>query len=52
MNTRISSKNSALPIEGSNGLRGSAPDWVFILKIIITVLTALAGALGIASCTA
>ena len=46
--------NSALPIEGelSNGLRGSAPDWVFILKIIITVLTALAGALGIASCTA
>lgn len=27
-------------------------DWKTILKIIITVLTALAGALGIASCTA
>lgn len=27
-------------------------DWRTILKIIITVLTALAGALGIASCTA
>ncbi len=27
-------------------------NWKTILKIIITVLTALAGALGIASCTA
>ncbi len=27
-------------------------DWKTILKIVITVLTALAGALGIASCTA
>ena len=32
-------------LEGGKG-------WVFILKILITVLTALAGALGIASCTA
>ena len=46
MNTRISSKDSVSPsLEGGKG-------WVFILKIIITVLTALAGALGIASCTA
>ena len=43
--------NSALPIEGSNGLRGSSLDWKIILKILITVLTALAGALGVASCT-
>ena len=27
-------------------------NWKTILKIIITVLTALAGAIGIASCTA
>ena len=27
------------------------PGWVFILKILITVLTALAGTLGVASCT-
>ena len=27
-------------------------DWKTILKIIITVLTALAGALGVASCSA
>ena len=26
-------------------------DWKSILKIVITVLTALAGALGVASCT-
>ncbi len=26
-------------------------DWKTILKIVITVLTALAGALGVASCT-
>ena len=42
--------NSALHIEGSNGLRGSSLDWKIILKILITVLTALAGALGVASC--
>ena len=45
MNTRISSKDSVSPsLEG--GKR-----WAFILKVLITVLTALAGALGIASCT-
>ena len=27
-------------------------DWKTILKIVITVLTALAGALGVASCAA
>ena len=31
-------------LEGGKG-------WVSILKIVITVLTALAGALGVASCT-
>lgn len=28
------------------------PDWKQILKILIAVLTALAGALGVASCVA
>ena len=38
-------KDSVSPsLEGGKG-------WVFILKILITVLTALAGALGVASCT-
>ena len=43
---------SALPsIEG--GVGGGSPfSWGKLLKIVITVLTALAGALGIASCTA
>ena len=45
MNTRISSKDSVSPsLEGGKS-------WAFILKVLITVLTALAGALGIASCT-
>ena len=30
----------------------TTPNWSKLLKIVITVLTALAGALGIASCTA
>ena len=34
----------------SNGLRGSSFDWVSFLKVLIAVLTALAGALGVASC--
>ena len=38
-------KDSVSPsLEGGKG-------WVSILKILITVLTALAGALGVASCT-
>ena len=43
--------SKGVSLASTNGLRGSAPDWVFILKILITVLTALAGALGVASCT-
>ena len=45
---------SALPIEGelSVGLRGSSIDWSKLLKILIAVLTALAGSIGIASCSA
>ena len=43
--------DSALPIEGelSKGPRGSL-GWVSILKVLIAVLTALAGSLGIVSC--
>ena len=46
MTTRNSLTDSVSPsIEGGKG-------WVSILKIIIAVLTAIAGALGVASCTA
>ena len=46
MTTRNSLTDSVSPsIEGGKG-------WVSFLKILIAVLTALAGALGIASCTA
>ena len=46
MNTKISTADSASPsLQGGQG-------WVRILKIIIAVLTALAGALGVASCSA
>ena len=43
-----------LPIEGelSNGLKGSSFNWGNLLKVLIAILTAIAGALGIASCTA
>ena len=45
MTTRNSLMDSVSPsIEGGKG-------WVSILKVLITVLTALAGALGVASCT-
>ena len=52
MNKKITT-DSALPIEGelSNGLRGSW-GWVSLLKILIAVLTAIAGSLGIVSCMA
>ena len=51
--TNKKASNSALPIEGelSNGLRGSW-GWVSILKVLIAVLTALAGSIGLASCAA
>ena len=45
MTTRNSLTDSVSPsIEGGKG-------WVSILKVLIAVLTALAGALGVASCT-
>ena len=45
--------DSALPIEGelSVGLRGSSIGWPKLLKILIAVLTALAGSIGVVSCT-
>ena len=51
--TNKKASNSALPIEGelSNGLRGSW-GWVSLLKILIAILTAIAGSLGIVSCMA
>ena len=49
MTTKISLMNSALPsIEGGGG--SPSFDWGKLLKILIAVLTALAGSLGLASC--
>ena len=45
MNKKIATESASPSLEGGKG-------WVSILKILITVLTALAGALGVASCTA
>jgi hypothetical protein len=45
MNTSISSKDSVSPsLEGGKG-------WVFFLKLLIAILTAIAGTLGVMSCT-
>ena len=51
-NTQNSSLDSALPIEGelSNGLKGSSFNWGTLLKVLIAVLTAIAGSIGLASC--
>ena len=52
--TQNSSMHTMLPIEGelSEGLRGSSFNWGKLLKILIAILTALAGSLGLASCAA
>ena len=36
----------------SNGLRGASFDWVSFLKVLIAVLTAIAGSIGVVSCMA
>ena len=36
----------------SGGFASSSIDWGKLLKVLIAVLTALAGAIGVASCTA
>ena len=51
MTTKISLMNSALPsIEGGGGGGSPSFDWGKLLKILIAVLTAIAGSLGLASC--
>ena len=52
-NTQNSSLDSVLPIEGelSNGLKGSSFNWGKLLKVLIAILTAIAGSIGIVSCT-
>ena len=53
MITKISSMDSALPsIEGGGGGGSPSFDWGKLLKVIIAVLTAIAGTLGVASCMA
>ena len=51
-NTQNSSLASVLPIEGelSNGLKGSSFNWGNLLKVLIAILTAIAGSIGLASC--
>jgi hypothetical protein len=53
MITKISLMDSALPsIEGGGGGGSPSFDWGKLLKVIIAVLTAIAGTLGVASCMA
>ena len=39
-----------LACEPTVGLRGSSIDWAKLLKVLIAVLTAIAGSLGVVSC--
>ena len=47
-NTQNSSLATALPVEG--GKSGGSFDWSKLLKILIAILTAIAGSLGVVSC--
>ena len=48
-NTQNSSLNAA-PLAVEDGKSGGSFDWGKLLKIIIAVLTAIAGSLGVVSC--
>ena len=47
-NTQNSSMATALPVEAVSS--GGSFDWGKLLKILIAILTAIAGSIGLASC--
>ena len=47
-NTQNSSMATALPVEAASS--GGSFDWGKLLKILIAILTAIAGSIGLASC--
>ena len=47
-NTENSSLNTLAPLSEESGMRGTSFNWGKLLKILIALLTALAGSLGIA----
>ena len=47
-NTQNSSMATALPVESVSS--GGSFDWGKLLKILIAILTAIAGSIGLASC--
>ena len=51
-NTQNSSLNAAAPLTEEGAENKSSFNWGKLLKILIAILTAIAGALGIASCAA
>ena len=51
INNPISSRYVAPSLLGEGGGRGSI-DWGKLLKVLIAVLTALAGSIGVVSCMA
>ena len=51
-NTENSSLNTLAPLSEESGMRGASFNWGKLLKILIALLTALAGSLGIVSCAA
>ena len=51
-NTENSSLNTLAPLSEESGMKGAPFNWGKLLKILIALLTALAGSLGLASCAA
>ena len=47
-NTQNSSMATAIPVEAASS--GGSFDWGKLLKILIAILTAIAGSIGLASC--
>jgi len=47
-NTQNSSLDAALPVEAASS--GGSFDWGKLLKILIAILTAIAGSIGLVSC--
>ena len=51
-NTQNSSLNAAAPLTEEGAENKTSFNWGKLLKILIAILTAIAGSIGLASCTA
>ena len=51
-NTQNSSLDAAAPVAENSGKSGTSFNWGKLLKVLIAILTAIAGSLGVVSCMA